>query len=194
MKKSLIFCIALLFGTVVSSAVLAEASKVPPAETPQVEKKEEGSGTTTPLPKDGPKPTPGMPIAKWPGLFDCGPTQVITDIIGKYEEVPFLQMNGVIQIPDGRTIPTGARIYFNPKTTTFSLVAHFQNGFSCIMFYGNSLAPITGQKSTQTPSLQNKGQQYFNNGDQKEPRQEHKIEERKFNWRGTSNNLNEYQI
>lgn len=190
MKRFITFCIAVVFGTVVSSAVLAEASKVPPAETPQVEKKEEGSGTTTPMPKDGPKSNGQnqMPIQKWPGMFDCGPTPVILEIISKYSEIPFLQMNGVIQIPDGRTIPTQAKIYFNPKTTTFSVVAHFQNGFSCIMFYGNSMAPI-GQ-TTKTPSLQNK-KQYF---DKEAPRKEHKIEERQFKWRGTSDNFNEFKV
>lgn len=185
MKKLITFCIAVVFGTMLlNSPVLSEASKVPPEmgvderqdkELMESQKKEEGSGTDTKPPQNPPI------IQKWPGFFDCGPNEVIMGIIhGKYKEKPMIQMGGVLQIPGGRIVQAPTVIYFNQETNTFSIVAHFQNSFSCIIMYGQGVGPASGNPAMQQPQKQ---KQYF---DKENPPKEFKIKKNQPKWRGTS--------
>ena len=185
MKKLITFCIAVVFGTMLlNSPVLSEASKVPPEmgvderqdkELMESQKKEERSGTDTKPPQNPPI------IQKWPGFFDCGPNEVIMGIIhGKYKEKPMIQMGGVLQIPGGRVVQAPTVIYFNQETNTFSIVAHFQNSFSCIIMYGQGVGPASGNPAMQQPQKQ---KQYF---DKENPPKEFKIKKNQPKWRGTS--------
>ena len=82
------------------------------------------------------------PIAKWPGMFDCGPTGIILGIVkGKYREIEFILSNGMVQLPDGRILAAPMLIYLNPQTKTFSIVAHFPNAVSCIITSGKDMQP-----------------------------------------------------
>ena len=137
-------CLAFL---VACSSVTAQENTIPtPKINPEVQ-----PGTPGPT-------TPGMPemfnnekkqqspIAKWPALFDCGPTQVIVAVIkGKYQEQEFILSKGSVQLPDGRILQSPMLFYLNPQTKTFSVVAHFGNGYSCIVASGSEMQPFTGQ-------------------------------------------------
>ena len=189
MKKFITFCVAVAFGTMLfNSPVMSEASKVPPEmgvdesqdkELMDEQKKNEGSGTKK---ENTPPVTPDNPpiIQKWPGFFDCGPSEVIMGIVnGKYKELPMLQMDGILQIPGGRTIGAPTVIYFNQDKNTFTVVTHFNNGFSCIILYGHNVGPASGNPAM-NPGVQKK--QYF---DQEKPPKEFKIDKKEFKWRGT---------
>ena len=189
MKKLITFCIAVMFGTMLlNSPVLSEASKVPPEmgvdesqdkELMDSQKKNEGSGTETQPPQNPPI------IQKWPGFFDCGPTEVMMGIVmGKYKEKPMIQMGGVLQIPGGRIVQAPTTIYFNTETNTFSIVTHFQNQFSCIIMYGQGVGPAGGNPAMQQPQQQ---KQYF---EKDNPPKEFKIDKREFKWRGTGHTPN----
>jgi hypothetical protein len=184
MKKFITFCVAVVFGTMLlNSPVLSEASKIPAEmgvdesqdkELMDEQKKNEGSGT-----KSVPPANPPI-IQKWPGFFDCGPTEVMMGIVnGKYNELPMIKMDGVLQIPGGRTIAAPTVIYFNQEKNTFSVVAHFNNGFSCIILYGHNVGPAGGNPAM-APGVQQK--KYF---DREKPPKEFKIDKKEFKWRGT---------
>mgnify|MGYP003305902639 CR=1 FL=1 len=92
------------------------------------------------------------PIAKWPGLFDCGPTGVILGLVkGKYSEIEFILSNGMVQLPDGRILAAPMLIYLNPQTKTFSIVAHFPNAISCIITSGKDMQPAPRDPNQQAP-------------------------------------------
>ena len=101
-------------------------------------------------------------------------------IHGKYKEKPMIQMGGVSQIPGGRVVQAPTVIYFNQETNTFSIVAHFQNSFSCIIMYGQGVGPASGNPAMQQPQKQ---KQYF---DKENPPKEFKIKKNQPKWRGTS--------
>jgi len=180
MKKFITFCVAVLFGTMLlNGPVLSEASKVPAEDKALTE---ETPGESVPN-KDGTMPNvvPNKPpvIQKWPGLFDCGPTEVILGIVtGKYGEKPMVRMDGIIQIPGGKVVGAPTLIYFNPESTTFSIVQHFQNGFSCILIYGKNVVPVNIQPEGSGTSAP----RYF---DKDKPPKEFKIDKKEFKWRGT---------
>ena len=187
MKKFITFCIAVAFGTMLfNSPVMSEASKVPPEmgvdesqdkELMDEQKKNEGSGTK----KENTPPANPPIIQKWPGFFDCGPTEVMMGIVmGKYKEKPMIQMGGVLQIPGGRVVQAPTVIYFNQETNTFSIVTHFQNQFSCIIMYGQGVGPATGNPAMQQPQ---NNKQYF---DSEKPPKEFKIKKNQPKWRGTA--------
>ena len=90
-------------------------------------------------PEVNPEPSP---LQKWPAVFDCGPTGYILGIVkGKYNEIEFILSNGFVQLPDGSVLQAPTLIYLNPNTKTYSVVAHFQNGHSCIITSGKDLHP-----------------------------------------------------
>lgn len=80
---------------------------------------------------------------KWPGYFDCGTTDGIVNFIqNNKKEEPILESTGVLQIPPAevggeiRMVKSAMVLYFNPKTQTWSMVAHFQNAYSCVLTFG----------------------------------------------------------
>ncbi len=102
-------------------------------------------------PEVNPEPSP---LQKWPAVFDCGPTGYILGIVkGKYNEIEFILSNGFVQLPDGRVLQAPTLIYLNPNTKTYSVVAHFQNGHSCIITSGKDLqpAPRDGNMTPKAP-------------------------------------------
>lgn len=95
-------------------------------------------------------------MAKWPALYDCGPTQeVIAIVTGKYGEQPMVVGMGLIQIPDGRMLRAPVLVYFNQASKSFSFISHFENGFSCIMTSGQGLQPAS-RPAKPEPKQQNK--------------------------------------
>jgi len=102
-------------------------------------------------PEVNPEPSP---LQKWPAVFDCGQTGYILGIVkGKYNEIEFILSNGFVQLPDGRVLQAPTLIYLNPNTKTYSVVAHFQNGHSCIITSGKDLqpAPRDGNMTPKAP-------------------------------------------
>ena len=134
-------CLAFL---VACSSVTAQENMIP---TPQPKPEVPLPGMPAPeVPAIPEVPQQQSPIAKWPALFDCGPTQVIVAVIkGKYQEQEFILSKGMVQLPDGRILESPMLFYLNPQTKTFSVVAHFPNGYSCIVTSGKEMQPFQGQ-------------------------------------------------
>ena len=82
-------CLAFL---VACSSVTAQENMIP---TPQPKPEVPLPGMPAPeVPAIPEVPQQQSPIAKWPALFDCGPTQVIVAVIkGKYQEQEFILNN-----------------------------------------------------------------------------------------------------
>lgn len=106
----------------------------------------EGSGTKTPPPQQN-------PMSKWPAFYDCGPSKIIHALIQQNKEMPMVESVGVLQIP-GETPQSQPRMmqapvtqYFNGTTGTYTIVADFNNGYSCILLFGHGLKPAGGVKT-----------------------------------------------
>ena len=103
------------------------------------------------------QPETKSPLMKWPAVFDCGPTGYILGVVkGKYNEIEFILSNGFVQLPDGRVLQAPTLIYLNPQTKTYSVVAHFSNGHSCIITSGKDLQPAP-QNGNVNPNPEPKG-------------------------------------
>jgi len=102
-------------------------------------------------------------IQQWPVFLDCGMSEIImNEFKGTRGEIEMLQGNGVIQIPGGKDMPGQTRAmelpvvqYFNPKTGTWSVIAHLQNGMSCVIVFGNQLKPFPGGLDNRKPAPPN---------------------------------------
>jgi len=103
----------------------------------------EGSGTKT----------QESPMQKWPAFYDCGPTPIIQELVKRNEELPMVESVGVLQIPGEtpnqppRMMQSPVTQYFNGKTGTYTIVAQFNNGYSCILLFGHGLKPAGGVKT-----------------------------------------------
>jgi len=94
-------------------------------------------------------------MAKWPALYDCGPTtEVLAVVTGKYGEEALVVGMGLIQIPNGQLLRAPVLVYLNAETKSFSLVSHFENGFSCIMTSGQDLQPASRGGPKRIPKKQ----------------------------------------
>ena len=89
------------------------------------------------------------PVQKWPAYYDCGPTDVVKKLIEASQEVPTVESIGVLQIP-GDTPQAPPKMYqapviqyYNAKTGTYTIIADFQNGYSCILLFGHGLKAAT---------------------------------------------------
>ena len=96
-------------------------------------------------------------MSKWPAFYDCGPSKIIHDLIKKNNELPMVESIGVLQIP-GETPQAPPRMmqapitqYFNGKTGTYTIIADFNNKYSCILLFGHGLKPAGGVKTKATP-------------------------------------------
>tara|TARA_B110000467_G_scaffold65296_1_gene59574 strand:+ start:1705 stop:2250 length:546 start_codon:yes stop_codon:yes gene_type:complete len=102
-------------------------------------------------------------IQQWPGFFDCSSHQVILgEFKGARGEIEMLQGRGIIQIPGGEQTQGKVRQlqlpivqYFNPKTGTWSLIAHLENGMSCVILYGDQLQPAPNGLDNRKPPTEN---------------------------------------
>jgi hypothetical protein len=112
----------------------------------------EGSGSKTAPPM---KQTQAQ-VQKWPGFFDCGPTPEILGLIKHNNEKPMMESIGIIQIPPEqqggqiRMMQAPITQYFNAETGTYTVVADFNNGYSCILLFGHGLKPA-GSVTTKVP-------------------------------------------
>ena len=103
----------------------------------------EGSGTKT----------QESPMQKWSAFYDCGPTPIIQELVKRNAELPMVESVGILQIPGEtpndppRMMQSPVTQYFNGKTGTYTIVAQFQNGYSCILLFGHGLKPAGGVKT-----------------------------------------------
>lgn len=135
----------------------------PAQPNPQVEqRRHEGSGGQhQPAPPMAPQQNQPVnsPIQQWPGFFNCGPSKIIMDgIMGQQGEIPMLQGGAILTIPGAQNsgqqtqmIQTQMVQYFNPKTLTFSIVSHLNNGMSCIIVFGSQLSPAANGHDQRPP-------------------------------------------
>jgi len=145
------FCMFIAIGC---TQTLAEGQTVDPGLEAERNKTVPDTAPKAPTP-DELEPLVSQ-MAKWPALYDCGKTdQVLAIVTGKYGEQPMIVGMGVIQIPNGQILKAPVLVYFNKETTTFSLVSHFENAYSCIMTSGDGLQPARGSAKP-TQKQQNK--------------------------------------
>jgi hypothetical protein len=139
-RRALVFvcCMLLAIGC---TQTLAEGQNVDPGLEAEQNKTVPDATPKIPTPEEL-KPLMSK-MAKWPALYDCGPTpEVLAIITGKYGEQPMIVGAGLIQIPDGRMFKAPILVYFNAESESFSIVSHFENSFSCIMTSGQGLQPV----------------------------------------------------
>ena len=106
------------------------------------------------------------PIQKWPAFYDCGPAPIVLSAITSRGETPVVESVGIIQIPpetvggQHRLIQAPIVQYFNSKTLTYSIVANFENGYSCILLFGHGLKPSTQKLKIKPEDLKKKLDDY----------------------------------
>lgn len=140
-KVSILTTIAITFGFLWSGVAAFAGDKIQIQAVPP-QQQQEGNG-----------------MSQWPTYLDCGPTQIIlNEFKGTRGEIEMLQGNGVIMIPGSEKGQQGTRPiqlpmvqYFNPKTGTWSIVAHMETGMSCVVVFGNMLQPVQGGLDNRKP-------------------------------------------
>tara|TARA_B100001057_G_scaffold5611_1_gene5128 strand:+ start:2122 stop:2553 length:432 start_codon:yes stop_codon:yes gene_type:complete len=143
MKNLFIGLIFVLFATAVNAGALATLTSTPQddkgrTETPELE-----------VPKVDPLEPQVPQVYILPSLIDCGPPVVVSSIINRYQELPFLRGETVIKRPDGVLMQAGMTMYLNATTGTYSVVAEFPgNVFWCIINSGGKVVPSVPGKKT----------------------------------------------
>lgn len=109
---------------------------------------EDVNPTPTPQPELGPQPEAG-PFQKLPMLIDCSSAEATLDMIKRYEEVPFLQMEVSIQIPGGTILKQPGVMFMNTRTLTWTLVALFpETNGACVLQNGIGINPVNPNSGT----------------------------------------------
>jgi|MDTC01.2.fsa_nt_gb hypothetical protein len=109
---------------------------------------EEDNVNPTPTPELGPQPEAG-PFQKLPMLIDCSSAEATLDMIKRYEEVPFLQMEVSIQIPGGSILKQPGVMFMNTRTLTWTLVALFpETNGACVLQNGIGITPVNPNSGT----------------------------------------------
>ena len=92
-------------------------------------------------------------VEKWPAFYDCGPMVLLEKLLDENREVPIVESIGVLQIPGDTTSEPPQMIqapiiqYYNSKTGTYTIIADFENGYSCILLFGHGIKAAGGVKT-----------------------------------------------
>ena len=102
--------------------------------------------TNTVLAQEENKPT--VPLVNLPVMLDCGPAEVIAEMLIEYEEVPVAQATVMWRIPSGEYLSGPMTIFAHPENKTVSFVIDISNGYACIAFPGKDFGPyLQGTKT-----------------------------------------------
>jgi len=84
---------------------------------------------------------PTQPMVNLPIMLDCGPAEVIAEMLIGYEEIPVAQAEVIWRIPSGEFRSGPMTIFAHPEKRTVSFVIDIGNSFACIAFPGNNFGP-----------------------------------------------------
>ena len=99
--------------------------------------------TTTALAEiqENPTPAPGQPL---PMVTICSmipPENVLTD---QYNEIPFVEGDGGIFIPNGQMVQGKLRMFLKPDGSSFTIMFQIGELYCMIMTGGNVRASVSG--------------------------------------------------
>jgi len=81
-------------------------------------------------------------------IAGCQSTDMMTDYISQYDEIPFVGGPGVFRRFDGELAEGDFKMYVNPNTQTFTLTVEFpSDNIVCIVFMGDDLKPVAQGQS-----------------------------------------------
>jgi len=144
MKKFIVYGLSILLLVLVVDKCFAEEGS---------HSKHEGSGG------DSRMQEAQMEIMKWPSFYDCAKTESILKIVvGNNKERPIIESVGIIQTPpqeDKGEFPVMIQApviqYYNEEKGTYSIVAHFKGGYSCILLFGHGIKKADQSKIELSP-------------------------------------------
>ena len=83
------------------------------------------------------------PIPPMPLMATCVPLSIHEDfLLAEYGELAFVGGEMIVQLVNGTWIKSKLRLYANPETYTFTLVAEINETANCILGMGDMLGPI----------------------------------------------------
>ena len=93
-------------------------------------------------------------IRKLPIMVFCGSVQNINMKMSKFNEIPMVEGNAAIEIPNAGLVEGGMRLFMNPQTKSFTYVFYLQPPMvpnkagieACIQTVGKQLVPATQGK------------------------------------------------
>ena len=85
-------------------------------------------------------------VTQLPLMVNCVSNEVFERMIDDYGEQPFSEGNGTWSIPGNRDASGRIITYVNPKTFTYTVALDFET-VKCIVFSGNSFAPMISEKN-----------------------------------------------
>ena len=137
MKQLLISLFIVLYATVVNAGALATLTNTPQDNTEET------------APKTSPEQPSAPPIMILPAMIECSPPQVITNILIKYQEIPFVTATTMVKRPDGVAMPAKMVMYVNMDKRTYTLVAQMPGDvFWCVIQAGGNFGPAKFNSGT----------------------------------------------
>ena len=91
-------------------------------------------------------------VLNLPNMVDCGPPDVVLEIIRKYEEQPIATAESFVMHPDGTMYPGTMYFFGNIQERTYSIVVSIeiaeQEFLWCIVNAGGEFTSMSSSKST----------------------------------------------
>lgn len=83
-----------------------------------------------------------------PAMVDCGSAENVSTFLEQYGEQEMAIGKSIIRTPQGTVLPGDMSFYFNPETTSYSIVVKLiETNMWCIMNLGSEFAPyVDGEK------------------------------------------------
>jgi hypothetical protein len=75
----------------------------------------------------------------------CVPGEVLTETLGEFGEVPFLQMHSTREM-DGRVVTNPTVMFMNPETKTWTMAERISKNIYCVIAIGDFVMPFRDRK------------------------------------------------
>lgn len=77
-------------------------------------------------------------------LADCDLTEkIITELVENFNEKPMVDARGAVMNSNGKLVTGYTVITGNSDTSTYTVTLGLDNGYTCILNFGNNLAPYS---------------------------------------------------
>lgn len=96
------------------------------------------TGTAIAEPQQQPSEVPTVAL---PLLMVCSPIDPGPGLQRQYNEIPFVQGNGVINIPGGRQVPGQLKMFLAKDMTSFTIMFNVGEEMFCMVMTGNDIEP-----------------------------------------------------